>query len=103
MKKNFIYGTLLAVVAGATLTLASCSKDDDGNGGKIVVSIPSDSEATANPTLPEEANTTIPNLNYTVETENGLSAGVKLDGGMVGPPMLKRARTIMKQIELAGK
>lgn len=71
MKKNFIYGTLLAVVAGATLTLASCSKDDDGNGGKIVVSIPSDSEATANPTLPEEANTTIPNLNYTVETENG--------------------------------
>ena len=33
----------------------------------------------------------------------GVSGVAMLDGGMVGPPMLKRARTIMKQIELAGK
>ena len=35
--------------------------------------------------------------------KTGVSGGAMLDGGMVGPPMLKRARTIMKQIELAGK
>ena len=72
MKKKFIYGMLLTLVAGATITLASCSKDDDnGSSGQLVVSIPSDAQATPNPTLPEDANTSIPNLNYTVETENG--------------------------------
>lgn len=33
----------------------------------------------------------------------GVSGVAMLNGGMVGPPMLKRARTILKQIELAGK
>ena len=36
-------------------------------------------------------------------SKTGVSGVAMLDGGMVGPPMLKRARTIMKQIELAGK
>ena len=35
--------------------------------------------------------------------KTGVSGVAMLDGGMVGPPMFKRARTIMKQIELAGK
>ena len=34
---------------------------------------------------------------------SGVSGVAMLDGGMVGPPMLKRAKTILKQIELAGK
>ena len=35
--------------------------------------------------------------------KTGVSGVAMLDGAMVGPPMLKRARTIMKQIEMAGK
>ena len=35
--------------------------------------------------------------------KSGVSGVAMLNGAMVGPPMLKRARTILKQIELAGK
>ncbi len=34
---------------------------------------------------------------------SGVSGVAMLNGAMVGPPMLKRAKTIMKQMELAGK
>jgi len=81
MKKlSYLFATMI-LSAGVT-AFTACSKDDcscDSDNGTLVVGIPSDKDATANPKVdPDDVNTVLPNLNYTVTTENGHSV-IRLD------------------------
>lgn len=68
MKKHFF--SLL--IAAGMFSLTACTVDDNSSGGIIVVpGIPSDEVAEENPVLPEDPNTNVPNVNYTVETQDG--------------------------------
>lgn len=68
MKKHFF--SLL--IAAGMFSLTACTVDDNPSGGIIVVpGIPSDVAAEPNPTLPDAPNTTVPNINYSVETQGG--------------------------------
>ena len=77
----------------------------NGFGGRFLLN-PRQVEAANEAFLPDEEQ--VAHARRVIEAveeanKTGVSGVAMLDGGMVGPPMLKRARTIMKQIELAGK
>lgn len=77
----------------------------NGFAGRLLLG-PRQVEAANEAFLPDEEQVTrAKRVIEAVEEANktGVSGVAMLDGGMVGPPMLKRARTIMRQIELAGK
>lgn len=60
------------LLAGLSMTFVGCRFfDDDTPSIPTVPGIPSDVEATANPTLPDEPNAVIPNLTYSTATVNG--------------------------------
>ena len=90
MRKSFISKLMQGVIAfTAVMAMSSCSGLVDAVIGSVdnpssdskpstptevtVAGIPADSKATPNPTLPEAANATLPNLNYTVSTVSGKS------------------------------
>lgn len=99
MRKHSIISKLLSgvMVLTAVVTMSSCSgfvdavlgTSDSPSGSTTkpttVAGIPSDASATPNPTLPAEANATIPNLNYSVQTVSG-QAVIKFDmTGIMNP------------------
>ena len=85
MKKNSITSKLMsgAFALMTIMSMSSCSGlvdavfgiEDNPSGGTTkpttVPGIPSDASATANPTLPAEANTVIPNISYSVSSVSG--------------------------------
>jgi len=86
MKRTFISKLVMSVITLTTvMAITSCQglvdavfgvEDTPSSGSNTpstVAGIPSDNSATTNPTLPEAANATLPNLNYTVSTVSGQS------------------------------
>ena len=89
MKKGFLYSMLFLAMGIMPFALVSCGDDDDDSGsGSLVPSIPADGNASANPTLPDSAHTVIPNLNYTIQTENGQTV-IRFDLTGIQDPELK--------------
>lgn len=79
MKKLHLLLSGLLIAGGVVFT--SCVKEDNptANNDFIVKDIPSDDEAGPNPVInPEDINTIIPNFNYTVNEEGGVSV-IRLD------------------------
>lgn len=78
MKKLNLLLSSLLIVGGVVFT--SCNeKDNPANSNVVVKDIPSDDDAGANPVInPEDINTIIPNFNYTVNEEGGVSV-IRLD------------------------
>lgn len=79
MKKLNLLLSSLLIAGGVVFT--SCVKEDNptANNDFIVKDIPSDDEAGPNPVInPEDINTIIPNFNYTVNEEGGVSV-IRLD------------------------
>lgn len=72
MKKNLLFvGALFAVASMFTSCEFGGNDDNPTPVTPGVPSIPNDNLATPSPVLPSPANTVIPNLNYSVETESG--------------------------------
>lgn len=76
--KKFLYSTLLMTMGVGALVITSCTDNREADplniikgGEQVIVDIPSDEKADPNPQLPDQANTTIPNLNYSTETQGG--------------------------------
>lgn len=74
--RNIFYSTLLIAMSVGAFFMTSCTDDREADPLHItkdngITSIPSDDQATPNPELTEDANTTISNLNYSTEIEGG--------------------------------
>lgn len=70
-------GVLIGMTSLCLFSFNSCSNDDDEN-KVLVVGIPSDNGASANPTLPGATNAQVPNFNYSV-SQDGNWAVIRLD------------------------
>ena len=77
MKNKFLLAFFAILCSSVVFTGCSNDDDDDSN-GVLVPGIPSDSEATSNPTLPDAANAVFPNIVYAVGEENG-NAVIRFD------------------------
>lgn len=95
--RNFFLSTLLIALGIGAFVTTSCTDDREADplniirgGGESVSTIPSDDEAEPNPTLTEEANTTIPNLNYSTESQEGRKV-IRMDMTGIQDPQKKDA------------